>query len=105
MTFAAGSSSWVSKPPREAYKPDIVIDRETGRSRGFIFVTFGDEKAMRDAIKPMNGQELDGRNITVNEAQSRGGDDGGEGGGFRGSPRRDGCGYGGRERRRLRRPS
>ncbi|GER42259.1 glycine-rich RNA-binding protein [Striga asiatica] len=78
----------------EVLESKIIIDRETGRSRGFGFVTFGDEKAMRDAIDAMNGQELDGRNITVNEAQSRGGGGGG-GGGFRGGPRRDGGGYGG----------
>ncbi|XP_073041391.1 glycine-rich RNA-binding protein-like [Primulina eburnea] len=74
----------------------VVNDRETGRSRGFGFVTFKDEQSMRDAIEGMNGQDLDGRNITVNEAQSRGsgGGGGGGGGGFRG-PRRDGGGGGG----------
>ncbi|KAL0384086.1 UNVERIFIED_CONTAM: Glycine-rich RNA-binding protein GRP1A [Sesamum radiatum] len=73
----------------------IINDRETGRSRGFGFVTFRDEQSMRDAIEAMNGQDLDGRSITVNEAQSRGGG----GGGFRG-PRREGGfggGYGRRE--------
>ena len=43
-----------------------------GRSRGFGFVTFKDEKSMKDAIDEMNGKELDGRTITVNESQSRG---------------------------------
>ncbi|XP_011048456.1 PREDICTED: glycine-rich RNA-binding protein-like [Populus euphratica] len=76
----------------------IINDRETGRSRGFGFVTFGNEKAMRDAIDGMNGQDLDGRNITVNEAQSRGGGGGGGynrnsgGGGYGGGGRREGGG-------------
>ncbi|MBF6266047.1 RNA-binding protein, partial [Nocardia farcinica] len=70
----------------------MINDRETGRSRGFGFVTFNNEKAMRDAIDGMNGQDLDGRNITVNEAQSRGS---GGGGGF---SRGGGGGYGGGRR-------
>ncbi|KAB5561323.1 hypothetical protein DKX38_006280 [Salix brachista] len=41
----------------------IINDRETGRSRGFGFVTFNNEKAMRDAIDGMNGQDLDGRTL------------------------------------------
>ncbi|KAL3698800.1 hypothetical protein R1sor_012876 [Riccia sorocarpa] len=69
----------------------IISDRETGRSRGFGFVTFADEVTMQNAIEAMNGKELDGRNITVNQAQSRnGGGDRGSGGGYRG-----GGGYGG----------
>ncbi len=74
----------------------IINDRETGRSRGFGFVTFRDEKSMRDAIEGMNGQNLDGRSITVNEAQSRGSGGGGYGGGGR---REGGGGYGGGGRR------
>ncbi|KAL7246701.1 hypothetical protein ACSBR2_001748 [Camellia fascicularis] len=80
----------------EILESKIINDRETGRSRGFGFVTFKDEQSMRDAIEGMNGQDLDGRNITVNEAQSRG-SGGGGGGGFRsggGGGRRDGGGYG-----------
>ncbi|KAK6136552.1 hypothetical protein DH2020_029693 [Rehmannia glutinosa] len=78
----------------EVIESKIINDRETGRSRGFGFVTFKDEQSMKEAIDAMNGQELDGRSITVNEAQSRGNGGGGGGGGFRG-PRREGGGGGG----------
>ena len=61
----------------------VITDRETGRSRGFGFVTFSTEQSMLEAIENMNGKELDGRNITVNQAQSRGGGGGGYGGGGR----------------------
>ncbi|KAE9620383.1 hypothetical protein Lal_00019572 [Lupinus albus] len=70
----------------------VINDRETGRSRGFGFVTFANEQSMRDAIEALNGQDLDGRNITVNEAQSRGSGGGGGGGYNRGG---GGGGYGG----------
>ncbi|PUZ37638.1 hypothetical protein GQ55_9G135900 [Panicum hallii var. hallii] len=70
----------------------VITDRETGRSRGFGFVTFSSEQSMLDAIEAMNGKELDGRNITVNQAQSRGG--GGGGGGY-GGGRQGGYGGGG----------
>ncbi|KGN61837.2 hypothetical protein Csa_006347 [Cucumis sativus] len=76
----------------EIVEAKIVSDRETGRSRGFGFVTFLEEEAMRSAIEAMNGHILDGRNITVNEAQQRGG--GGGGGYNRGGG--GGGGYGGR---------
>ncbi|KAG2672065.1 hypothetical protein I3843_13G021200 [Carya illinoinensis] len=83
-------------PYGEILGSKIINDRETGRSRGFGFVTFSNEQSMRDAIEGMNGQDLDGRNITVNEAQSRGGGGGGYsrgggGGGYGGG----GGGYGG----------
>ncbi|THG04396.1 hypothetical protein TEA_029244 [Camellia sinensis var. sinensis] len=58
------------------------------KGRGFGFVTFKDEQSMRDAIDEMNGEDLDGRNITVNEAQSRG-SGGGGGRGFCGGGDRD----------------
>ncbi|KAI5068177.1 hypothetical protein GOP47_0016522 [Adiantum capillus-veneris] len=78
-------------PYGQVIESKVINDRETGRSRGFGFVTFADEQSMMDAIEGMNGKDLDGRSITVNQAQSRSGG----GGGYRGS----GGGYGGgRER-------
>eukprot|EP00262_Sarcandra_glabra_P016917 TRINITY_DN5647_c0_g3_i1.p1 TRINITY_DN5647_c0_g3~~TRINITY_DN5647_c0_g3_i1.p1 ORF type:complete len:209 (-),score=32.13 TRINITY_DN5647_c0_g3_i1:527-1153(-) len=47
----------------------VVMDRFSGRSRGFGFVTFDDKKAMEEAIHAMNGFDLDGRSITVDKAQ------------------------------------
>ncbi|KAI9127721.1 hypothetical protein K1719_000714 [Acacia pycnantha] len=83
-------------PFGDVIESKIINDRETGRSRGFGFVTFSSEQAMKDAIESMNGQSLDGRNITVNEAQSRG-RGGGSGGGYGdgGGYSRGGGGYGG----------
>src|SRR5687768_1885723 len=63
----------------------VVTDRETGRSRGFGFITMADEAQAQAAIQAMNGADLDGRPLRVNEAEERpqrGG--GGGGGGFRG---------------------
>ena len=61
----------------------VVSDRETGRSRGFGFVTLGSDEAAQNAIREMNGAMLDGRALKVNEAeerQNRGGGGGGRGG-------------------------
>ena len=49
----------------------IISDRDTGRSRGFAFVEMSDEAEGRAAIEALNGQEIDGRNLTVNEARPR----------------------------------
>ncbi|CAL5212377.1 unnamed protein product [Lathyrus oleraceus] len=79
----------------------VIMDRDTGRSRGFGFVTFAAEQSMRDAIEGMNGQDVDGRNITVNEAQDRGyGGGGGDryGGGGGGGDRYGAGGGGGGDR-------
>ena len=60
----------------------VITDRETGRSRGFGFVTFSSETEAQNAIQQLNGTLLDGRTVNVNEAQERRG--GGGGGGGRG---------------------
>jgi cold-inducible RNA-binding protein len=49
----------------------IITDRETGRSRGFGFVTFQNNDDAEKAVKSMDGTELDGRTIRVNEAKER----------------------------------
>ena len=60
----------------------IITDRDTGRSRGFGFVEMSDENAAK-AIEQFNGAELDGRELTVNEARPQVRRDGGGGGGGR----------------------
>lgn len=49
----------------------VISDRETGRSRGFGFVEMGSEGEAQSAIQALNGFDLDGRNLRVNEAQER----------------------------------
>lgn len=57
----------------------VISDRETGRSRGFGFVTMSDANEASAAIAAMDGATLDGRSIRVNEAQERSNDRGGRG--------------------------
>lgn len=61
---------------------NVVMDRETGRSRGFGFVEMASDDAANAAIAQFNGSEYDGRNMVVNEARPR--EDRGGGGGYRG---------------------
>lgn len=61
----------------------IIMDRDTGRSKGFGFVEMGNSDEASAAINGMNGKEVDGRKLTVNEArprEERGGSRGGGGG-------------------------
>jgi len=59
----------------------LVMDRETGRPRGFGFVEFASADQAKAAINALNGKNVDGRDLTVNEAKPR---EGGGGGGGRG---------------------
>jgi cold-inducible RNA-binding protein len=69
----------------------LITDRDTGRPRGFAFVTMNNENEARAAIESLNGLEIDGRSITVNEARPKNNAGGGRG------PSRSG-GYGGGSR-------
>ncbi len=77
----------------EVLSASVVIDRDTGRSRGFGFVEMATAEAAQAATNALNGSLLDGRPLTVNEARERGGGAGGGGGG--GGGRRFGGGGGG----------
>ena len=81
----------------------IPEDRESGRPRGFAFVTMDSKDAMVSAIKDLDGAEFGGRNLRVNEAKPRedrggGGGGGGGRGGRDGGNRGGGGGGGGRDR-------
>lgn len=49
----------------------IIVDRETNRSKGFGFIEMSDDSSAENAIRLMNGKELEGRRIRVNEAEER----------------------------------
>ena len=68
----------------------VIVDRDTNRSKGFAFVEMGSEDEAQAAIQGLNGRDHDGRNLTVNEAKPREARSGG--GGYGG---RSGGGYGG----------
>ena len=79
----------------------VIMDKYTGRSRGFAFVEMSSDDEARKAIETLNNQSLDNRPIVVNEAKPQaprdpnfrgGGYRGGGGGGFRGGDRRGGHG-------------
>ena len=63
----------------------VIVDRDTGRSKGFGFVEMGSDQEAQAAIAALNGKEVEGRTLTVNEAKpredrGRGGSGGGRGG-------------------------
>jgi len=80
-------------PFGEIVEAKVVTDRDSGRSRGFGFVSYTNEASAADARNKMNGQMLDGRNLKVDIAAEKTGGRGG-GGGYGGG----GGGYGGGSR-------
>ncbi len=75
----------------EVEEVHVPTDRDSGRPRGFAFVTMPNQNEGQAAIAAVNGQELDGRVLNVNEARPKTGGGGGGGGGYGGG----GGGYGG----------
>ena len=74
---------------------NLMMDRATGRPRGFGFITMSSEEEAQKAIEALNGASLDGRNLTVNIARPREERSGGGGGGGGGGRREYGGGGGG----------
>jgi RNA recognition motif-containing protein len=82
----------------------IITDRETGQSKGFAFVTLGDQSQLNAAIEALNDYDYNGRALRVNasepkESRPSGGGGGGYGGGYGGGGGGGGGGYGGGDRR------
>ena len=104
LSFNTGDSELraIFEPHGEVASASVVMDRDTGRSRGFGFVEMSSDEAARKAITAVGGTEVDGRTLTVNEANPRearsggGGGRGGYGGGGGGGSRGGGGGSGGR---------
>lgn len=75
---------------------EVIMDRETGRSRGFGFVQMPSNEAADAAMNALNGKDMNGRPLVVNEARERErGGNGGGGGGYGGGRGGGGGGYGG----------
>ena len=99
LDFAATESSIRSlfEPYGSVDRVNLVTDRDTGRSRGFAFVEMTDASEADRAIAALNGHELDGRALNINEARPKpqGGGGGGRGFGGGGGGRPGGGGGGG----------
>ena len=102
LTYGVTDSTLLQlfEPHGTVQSAQVIMDRDTGRSKGFGFVEMGSDAEAQAAIQALNGKEVEGRALTVNEAkprEDRGGGRSGYGGGRGGSGGRGG--YGGRDRR------
>jgi RNA recognition motif-containing protein len=76
-----GTLSQMFEPHGSVQSAQVIMDRDAGRSKGFGFVEMGSEPEAQAAIAALNGKEVDGRSLTVNEAKPR--EERGGGGGRR----------------------
>ena len=86
LTYGVTDSSLeqLFAPHGTVQSAQVIVDRDTGRSKGFGFVEMGSDQEAKAAIAALSGKEVDGRQLTVNEAkprEDRGGGRGGSGGG------------------------
>jgi RNA recognition motif-containing protein len=97
-SFTDADLQRIFEPHGTVASAQVIMDRETGRSKGFGFVEMGSDAEARAAIDAMNGNAVDGRPLTVNEARPKpeGGGGGGGRGGYGGGGGRGGYGGGGR---------
>ena len=100
LSFETGNSELekLFEPFGTVQSAQVIMDRDTGRSKGFGFVEMGSDQEAQAAIQALNGAEVEGRTLTVNEARPKtegGGGRGGRGGYGGGGGGRGGYGGGG----------
>src|SRR5947199_10835150 len=83
LTYGVGDSDLeqMFAPHGTVQSAQVIMDRDTGRSKGFGFVEMGSDQEAQAAIAAMNGKDIQGRPLTVNEARPKEGGGGGGGGG------------------------
>lgn len=94
-SYSSSDLEALFKPYGDVAAAEVIMDRETGRSRGFGFVQMANDADMEPAINALNGQDCNGRPLVVNEARERSPRPGGGGGGGRGGYGGGRGGYGG----------
>src|SRR5207237_7367510 len=84
LTYGVTDSTLLQmfEPHGTVQSAQIIMDRESGRSKGFGFVEMGSDQEAQTAIQALNGKEVDGRSLTVNEAKPRTESAGGSRGGY-----------------------
>src|SRR5437870_394372 len=94
LSYGIGDSELqrIFEPHGTVQSAQVIMDRDTGKSKGFGFVEMGSDAEAQAAVQALNGKEVEGRTLTVNEAKPREDRGGGYGGGRGGS---GGGGYGG----------